>query len=144
MLIYTIGFTKKNAEQFFGLLGQPGLERVIDIRLNNVSQLAGFTKKNDLKFFLRAIRGLDYVHATELAPTREIMDGLKTDPANREKYERQFHDLLAERKVEQTLDKKLLDGGCLLCSEAEPKQCHRSLVVEYLKMHWDGVEVSHL
>ena len=72
--LFTIGFTKKSAEQFFGLLSGAGVKRVLDVRLNNVSQLAGFTKKEDLEFFLRRIGDMDYLHLPELAPTQDLID----------------------------------------------------------------------
>ncbi len=144
MKLFTIGFTKKNAEQFFSKLKQPGLVRLIDIRLNNVSQLAGFTKKSDLEYFLRVINGVEYRHVPLLAPTKVILDGYKKNGGDWSVYERQFRALMAERRVEIKLPKDLMDGGCLLCSESTPEQCHRRLVAEYLQSHWDGMEVIHL
>ncbi|MCA9379335.1 DUF488 domain-containing protein, partial [Candidatus Dojkabacteria bacterium] len=120
MKIFTIGFTKKSAEQFFTRLKQSGLERVIDTRLNNVSQLAGFSKKNDLRFFLREICHIDYVHLPELAPTQEILDAYKKNGGDWTTYEHQFLALMAQRRVEETLDRKIISGGCLLCSESTP------------------------
>lgn len=144
MKLFTIGFTKKSAEQFFTRLKQPGLERVVDIRLNNVSQLAGFTKKNDLRFFLRDICHIDYVHLPELAPTEDILHAYKKDGSDWQTYERQFLALMVKRHVEETLDKKLIAGGCLLCSEATPEHCHRRLVAEYLREKWGNVDIQHL
>lgn len=144
MKIFTIGFTKKSAEQFFSRLKQPGLVRLVDARLNNVSQLAGFTKKNDLKFFLREICKIDYVHLPELAPTQDILDAYKKNGGDWAVYEEQFLALLAARRIEDKLDKTLIDGGCLLCSEATPEHCHRRLVAEYLRGKWGNVEIQHL
>ena len=144
MKIFTIGFTKKSAEQFFTRLKQPGLERLLDTRLNNVSQLAGFAKKNDLSFFLREICNIDYVHLPELAPTQDILDAYKKNGGDWPTYERQFLALMAMRHVEATLDKKLIAGGCLLCSEATPEHCHRRLVAEYLREKWGDVDIQHL
>lgn len=144
MNIFTIGFTKKNAEQFFTRLKQPGLERVVDVRLNNVSQLAGFTKKNDLRFFLREICNIGYVHLPELAPTQEILDAYKKNGGYWTTYERQFLALMTQRRVEETLDKKVISGGCLLCSESTPEHCHRRLVAEYLGEKWGDVDIHHL
>ncbi|MGY2766368.1 DUF488 domain-containing protein [Thermostichus sp. OS-CIW-29] len=143
MKIFTIGFTKKSAEQFFNRLKQPGLVRVVDTRLNNTSQLAGFTKKRDLEFFLREICKLGYVHLPELAPTQEILDAYKAS-GEWSNYERQFLSLMAERRIEDQVDKSILDGGCLLCSEATPEHCHRRLVAEYLHRKWGDVEIVHL
>jgi uncharacterized protein (DUF488 family) len=143
MKIFTIGFTKKSAEQFFNRLKQPGLVRVVDTRLNNTSQLAGFTKKRDLEFFLHEICKLGYVHLPELAPTQEILDAYKAS-GEWSSYERQFLSLMAERRIEDQVDKSILDGGCLLCSEATPEHCHRRLVAEYLRRKWGDVEIVHL
>ncbi|ABD01381.1 conserved hypothetical protein [Synechococcus sp. JA-2-3B'a(2-13)] len=143
MKIFTIGFTKKSAEQFFNRLKQPGLVRVVDTRLNNTSQLAGFTKKRDLEFFLHEICKLGYVHLPELAPTQEILDAYKAS-GEWSNYERQFLSLMAERRIEDQVDKSILDGGCLLCSEATPEHCHRRLVAEYLHRKWGDVEIVHL
>jgi uncharacterized protein (DUF488 family) len=140
--IFTIGFTKKSAEQFFTQLQQPELVRLIDVRLNNVSQLAGFTKKNDLSFFLREIINIDYLHLPDLAPTKMILQEYQRNK-NWQVYEQQFLALMAQRQIE-TLDKYLIHGGCLLCSEATPQHCHRRLVAEYLREQWSEVEIQHL
>lgn len=144
MKIFTIGFTKKSAEQFFSRLKQQGLVRLLDIRLNNVSQLAGYTKKNDLRFFLREICHIDYLHLPELAPTKEILDAYKKKDGDWPSYEAKFLALMADRRVEETLDKEIISGGCLLCSEAKPDYCHRRLVAEYLRTKWGDVEIEHL
>lgn len=144
MKVFTIGFTKKNAEQFFTRLKQPGLVRLVDARLNNVSQLAGFTKKDDLRFFLREINHIDYVHRPDLAPTKEILDEYKKNGGDWSSYEKQFIDLMTLRKIEATVPEALIDGGCLLCSEPTPEFCHRRLVAEYLKSRWGDLEIVHL
>jgi uncharacterized protein (DUF488 family) len=144
MNIFTIGFTKKNAEQFFTRLRQPGLVRLLDIRLNNSSQLAGFTKKSDLSYFLRELCNIDYVHLPELAPTQDILDEYKKSGGNWDVYEEKFMQLLANRRVEETINKDLIDGGCFLCSEATPEHCHRRLVAEYFAQKWPDVQITHL
>lgn len=144
MKIFTIGFTKKSAEQFFNLLKQPGLVRLVDARLNNVSQLAGFAKKDDLRFFLHEICKIDYVHLPELAPTQDILNAYKKKGSDWTVYEKQFLALLAARRIEEKIDKNLIDGCCLLCSEATPEHCHRRLVAEYLCEKWGNVEIQHL
>jgi uncharacterized protein (DUF488 family) len=144
MKVFTIGFTKKNAEQFFTRIKQPGLQRVVDTRLNNVSQLAGFTKKEDLRFFLREISRIGYVHLPTLAPTQEMLDAYKKNGGDWATYERQFLALMAERHIEATVDKNLLAGACLLCSEPTPHHCHRRLVAEYLREKWGDVGIQHL
>lgn len=145
MKIFTIGFTKKPAETFFTRPKEAGVRRLIDVRLNNVSQLAGFTKKDDLRYFTRAICGIDYVHVPELAPTSEILDRYKKQKnGDWALYEQQFLDLMRSRKIEETIPRDLLDGGCLLCSEEKPVNCHRRLVAEYLKDKWGAVEIEHI
>jgi uncharacterized protein (DUF488 family) len=142
--VFTIGFTKKSAEEFFNKLKDAGVKRVIDIRLNNVSQLAGFAKKDDLRFFLQAICGIEYVHMLELAPTQELLDSYRKQKAKWSSYEPRFLKLMASRKIEKLVSRELLDGACLLCSEDEPTHCHRRLVVEYLKKYWSDLEIVHI
>jgi uncharacterized protein (DUF488 family) len=144
MKIFTIGFTKKTAEQFFSLLDRPDIKRVVDIRLNNSSQLAGFTKSEDLRFFLRRVSGKDYVHLPQLAPNADILKAYRDGKEDWAGYERDFLALMKERRVKETVAKDLIDGGCLLCSEATPEHCHRRLVAEYLGAHWAGSEIIHL
>ena len=142
--LYTIGFTKKSAEKFFSLLCKAGIKRVIDVRLSNVSQLAGFAKKDDLRYFLRQICNIDYIHLPELAPSKEILDEFKKNKGAWSVYTTKFLSLLKERQVEETLEKEILDGGCLLCSEESPQNCHRRLIAEYLQEKWDNIEIKHL
>lgn len=144
MKVFTIGFTKKNAENFFERLRESGLIRVVDTRLNNTSQLAGFTKKNDLRFFLREISKIDYMHLPDLAPSKELLNEYKKSGGDWSVYERGFMELMAKRKIEESTPKNIIDGGCLLCSEASPEHCHRRLVAEYLKFQWGDLEIVHL
>lgn len=144
MKIFTIGFTKKSAEAFFTKLQRAGVKKLVDVRLNNVSQLAGFTKRDDLRYFLKAICDIDYVHLPELAPTQEIMDEYKKHNGDWGLYERQFIDLLKARKVEKKLDRRSFEDACLLCSEDKPAHCHRRLVAEYLKDKWGNVQIEHI
>jgi uncharacterized protein (DUF488 family) len=144
MKIFTIGFTKKSAEAFFARLNNAGVKRLIDVRLNNSSQLAGFTKKDDLRYFTKAICNIEYVHLPELAPTADILDPYKkAKNGDWQLYERQFLDLMRSRHIEAT-SRDILEGGCLLCSEEKPHRCHRRLVAEYLKEHWGDVQIEHL
>jgi uncharacterized protein (DUF488 family) len=143
--IYTIGYTQKPAERFFELLKSAGIKRVIDIRLKNTAQLAGFSKKDDLKYFLQAILGAEYVHEPRLAPTEELLDAYQHKQIDAEEYARQFRALLAERKPEQWLDKSLFEvPTVLLCAEPKPDKCHRKLVAEYLREQWGDVIIMHL
>lgn len=144
MKLFTIGFTKKSAEKFFETMRASGAKRVIDVRLNNVSQLAGFAKRNDLAYFLRSICGMEYVHAPELAPTQPMLDEYKKGGGSWAVYEQRFRDLIKERRIECTLSRDMIAEGCLLCSEEKPHHCHRRIVAEYLNDHWGGVEIKHL
>jgi uncharacterized protein (DUF488 family) len=144
MKIFTIGFTNKKAEGFFEKLRQAGVKRVVDVRLNNVSQLAGFSKKDDLQYFLRVIAGIDYVHMPDLAPTKELLDAYKKHKGDWNVYEKEFLDLMQRRRVENTVAKDVIDQGCLLCSEDKPHHCHRRLVAEYLQRHWEGITIEHI
>jgi uncharacterized protein (DUF488 family) len=144
MRLFTIGFTKKTAEEFFSTLSSAKVKTLIDVRLNNVSQLAGFSKRSDLEYFLRTICGIGYLHLPELAPTQDILDEYRKGGHNWAKYESQFLALLRKRKVAQTLDRNIFDRACLLCSEDTADQCHRRLVAEHLQKKWGGVEIVHL
>src|SRR6266852_9095934 len=132
MRVFTIGFTKTSAESFFNRLQKAGVKRVIDVRLNNVSQLAGFAKKDDLRYFLKAIGGIDYSHEPLLAPTQEMLDAYKKNGGHWSEYEKRSLDLITVRRIEQTVPRSSIDGACLLCSEDKPQHCHRRIVVEYL------------
>ena len=142
--IFTIGFTKKTAAQFFEKLRAAGVKRVVDVRLNNSSQLAGFSKRDDLKYFLEKILAIEYVEEPLLAPTQPLLDAYKKDGGQWDVYERAFLNLMEERRIEQKIDPALVAGGCLLCSEDKPHQCHRRLVAEYLQKRWGNLEIRHL
>lgn len=144
MNLYTIGFTKKSAERFFGLLQESEATRLVDVRLNNVSQLAGFAKRDDLRFFLREICHMAYEHRLDLAPTQVMLDDYKKRHAKWADYEHRFLELIKSRRIEETVPTQILDNAVLLCSEEKPHHCHRRLVAEYLAQHWDGVSVEHL
>lgn len=144
MTIYTIGFTQKGAERFFSLLAEHGVTRVLDIRLNNRSQLAGFAKRDDLRYFLKGLCGIGYREVPSLAPTQAILDAYKKNGGDWMTYEREFVGLLDQRGVAQTLSPELFEDACLLCSEHEPSHCHRRLVAEYLRAHWGDVQIRHL
>jgi uncharacterized protein (DUF488 family) len=142
--IYTIGFTKKPAETFFGLLREAKTRTLIDVRLNNVSQLAGFAKRDDLEYFLDEICGMKYRHRVDLAPTKSMLDEYKKREVSWAVYETRFLELMKHRRIEDTVPKELLDNAALLCSEDKPHQCHRRLVVEYLSQHWGDMTIQHL
>ena len=145
MEIYTIGFAKKSAAEFFEALQRAGIRRLIDVRLNNTSQLAGFTKRDDIEYFLGQLCRATYEHRPELSPTKEILDGYKKKEIPWEQYEVAFVALLAEREVEKTLDRRLFGvPTVLLCSEPTADHCHRRLVAEYLAGKWGDASVVHL
>jgi len=145
MEIYSIGFTKKTAEQFFGLLKKTGIRRLIDVRLNNRSQLAGFSKQEDLRYFLREICGAEYLHEPLLAPTQEILTGYRRKQISWDEYEKLFLSLMVGRQIQDKLDRSLFSvPTVLLCSEPKPEHCHRRLVLAYLRDKWGGLEVRHL
>ncbi|MFN8111923.1 MAG: DUF488 domain-containing protein [Solirubrobacterales bacterium] len=145
MDVFTIGFTQTTAEHFFDRLADAGVVRVLDIRLRNDSQLAGFAKARDLPYFLRELIGADYEHDPRLAPTAEIMDAFKKQKGSWEDFAPAFTALLAERAVEDVLDRGDFERPtALLCSEADAAQCHRSLVVAYLDERWGDMNPVHL
>jgi uncharacterized protein (DUF488 family) len=142
--LYTIGFTKKSASTFFKKLSDAGVSKIIDTRLNNVSQLAGFAKRDDLKFFLKEICNIDYVHLSDLAPTQEMLDQYKKETHDWKVYEERFVKLISEREIEKKLSFDFLKNACLLCSEDKPHHCHRRLVAEYLKKKNESIEIKHI
>jgi len=144
MKIFTLGFTKKSAKEFFTKLSEAGVKRLVDIRLNNVSQLAGFTKREDLRFFTETICRIEYIHLPILAPTQDILNEYKKNGGAWSVYETKFLDLISKRRIEEVVSKEILDGACLLCSEEKPQNCHRRLIAEYLKKKWDDVQIMHI
>ena len=143
MKLFTIGFTKTTAKNFFDRVKNSGAGKIIDVRLNNKSQLAGFAKRDDISYFAETICGIGYQHIPDLAPTQDILDGFKKRKGSWEEYEEKFLRLMAQRRIEE-IDRESLDGGCLLCSEDKPHHCHRRLVAEYLRDKWGDVEIEHL
>jgi len=143
--IFTIGFVGKSAKEFFEALRAAGVKRLIDVRLNNVSQLAGFTKKKDLEYFLRVIADIDYAHFEDLAPTKDILDRFKKQKEiDWADYERRFNTLMEQRSPETHHLPGEFDHACLLCSEATAENCHRRLVAEHLQRTWSNVKIKHL
>ena len=145
MKLYTIGFTQKSAERFFGLLAEHEVDRVVDIRLNPGGQLSGFAKQGDLAWFLDRLNGAGYIHLPQLAPSAEIRDAYRKD-RDWDTYVLQFEELMDVREIPDTLDRASFKESvsCLLCSEPTPERCHRRLVAERLAQAWPGVEVIHV
>ena len=146
MIIYTIGFTKRTAKEFFGPIRSENIELLIDVRLNNESQLAGFTKGKDIGYFLDEICSCKYEHNILLSPTKEILDNYKNGAITWGEYEEMFNSLMTERDVSSAFKDKYAgyEKVCLLCSEPEPEKCHRRLVAEAIKDANPDWEVMHL
>jgi len=145
MATFTIGFTKTTAEDFFDRLQRAGVRTVIDVRLQNTSQLAGFAKAADLSYFLKTIGGIAYRHAPELAPDDALFADYRKKGLKWDAFEPRFRDIMATRKIEEQFKPEDLDGACLLCSEDKPHRYHRRLVVEYLEDRWGrSLDVTHL
>ncbi|MDP9454737.1 MAG: hypothetical protein CYG60_14885 [Actinobacteria bacterium] len=140
-----MGFTKKTAAEFFGTLKGAGIQRLLDVRLNNASQLSAFARRADLPFFLERLCGAEYLHEPRLAPTGEMLDAYRKGRVGWTGYAKDFTKLMRERRVEETLNRDLFSiPTALLCSEAEPEHCHRRLVLEYLDQAWGGIRAVHL
>lgn len=143
--LYTIGFTKKSAEHFFNLLRDSKVKQLVDVRISNSSQLAGFAKGNDLKFFVNEICHIPYIHVADFAPTKELLDQWHKQEVDWEEYVRIYTKLLTDRDILRKYGIKPFDGSCFLCSEDTPEQCHRRLLVEYMKKHCtEKIEITHL
>lgn len=142
--LFTIGFTKKNAKEFFGLIRQNNISLLVDVRLNNQSQLAGFTKKNDLMYFLEAICNCSYVHKPLWAPNDQILKDYKNKAITWNDYDKKYISLLESRNVIQDFDTEVYNNSCLLCSEPEPTQCHRRLLAEFFQRKYPNVTIKHL
>jgi uncharacterized protein (DUF488 family) len=145
MEIYSIGFTQKSAGEFFDTLKAHGIERLLDVRLNNTSQLAGFAKQADLAYFLREICNCAYEHEPLLAPRQEMLDAFKKHKGSWDAYAEAFLNLMRSRKIESAIPKKNFEQKTvLLCSELAADRCHRRLVLEYLQQSWQDVIIHHL
>ncbi len=146
MEIFTIGFTQTPAREFFGKLTKAKVKRLVDVRLNNTSQLAAYAKRDDLAYFLSAICNVQYHHEPLLAPTQDILDQFKKKKGEWNHYREKFLQLMLDRQIELQLDRQsyLELPSALLCSEHTAEHCHRSLVVEYLQSHWSDIKVVHL
>jgi uncharacterized protein (DUF488 family) len=143
--IYSIGFTQKSASEFFGTLRANGIERLLDVRLSNTSQLAGFAKQADLAYFLKEICGAEYVHEPLLAPSEELFHAYRKEKGSWDALAIGYLKLLKERKVESILQKEsFAKKTVMLCSEATPEHCHRRLALEYLRQHWPEITIHHL
>lgn len=144
MKLYTIGFTRKSAADFFGLLRESGAKRVVDVRLRNTSGLAGFSKKSDLPWFLRELCGMDYVHLPRLSPADDLLDAYRQKRVSWDEYEPIFQSIIERRLIRAAIPQDIIADSCLLCSEDKPENCHRRLLAEHFQRHWGNVEIVHL
>ncbi|GAB2467503.1 uncharacterized protein (DUF488 family) [Conyzicola lurida] len=142
--IYTIGFTQKTARTFFRRISDSGATRLVDVRLNNVSQLAGFAKRDDLEYFLRELNDVTYFHDLRLAPTKPMLDSYKKHGMSWQDYAYEYQALMAEREIEKVLSPDAMQNTVLLCSESSAHHCHRRILAEYLASAWGSVEIEHL
>ncbi len=142
--LFTIGFTEKSAESFFNLLTINNVKKIVDTRINNVSQLSGYAKGNDLKFFAKSIGNIEYEHKINLAPTKELLSRYRDKKISWAEYEIEYLNLLDSRKISQKMDIEKLHENCLLCSEHTPEKCHRRLLAEYLKQTNTNIDIVHL
>jgi len=142
--VFTIGFTKKSARQFFDSLKAANIKIVYDVRLNNKSQLSGFAKGADLEYFLRAIAGMKYNHLTKAAPTEELLKKWRKGEITWEQYEEAYLEMLKERDIDEIIRREDLNNACFLCSESTPEKCHRRLLVEYLKEKIPEIKITHI
>lgn len=146
MKVYTIGFTQKDARSFFNLLKCNNVKTVVDIRLNNTSQLAAFAKGEDLRFFLTEFCQIDYIHDINFAPTEILLKNYKSKKISWVDYEKEFNSLMINRNIKSHIIVNYADKDsiCLLCSEALPNQCHRRLVAEIFSAVLENVQIVHL
>jgi len=146
MKLFTIGFTKKNAEEFFNLLIENKVKTIIDIRKNNKSQLSGFTKEKDLKFFLKKIANIEYIHLIEFAPDEILLKNYRSKKIDWDIFEEKYLDQIEKYENWENFDVDILRNGCFLCSESSPCKCHRRLLAEFLlnKLKDKKIEIIHL
>ena len=142
--LFTIGFTKKSAEEFFNLLISNRVERIVDIRINNSSQLSRFAKAEDLQYFAKAIGNIDYLYRTDFAPTIDLMKKIRKNEMSWEEYEVEYLNFLDMRKIAKKVNVEEFNNNCFLCSEHTPEKCHRRLLVEYFQKLNNDVKIIHL
>jgi uncharacterized protein (DUF488 family) len=143
MNLFTIGFSQKSAEEFFNILKSNNVIRLIDIRLNNKSQLAGFTNVKHLPYLLK-VHDIDYLYRPDLAPTKELLNGYKNKSISWDEYEIKYNKILLQRKIIEKIDWKIFEDSVLLCSEPTAEKCHRRLLAEYLAKNKNEISIKHL
>ncbi len=147
MKLYTIGFSGKSAETFFELLENAGVKSIFDLRLSNRGQLAGFTKEDDLRYFLKRLMNIPYFHYPELAPDHDLMDDYHKKRVDWEGFKIRFEAIMESRGADEILKKIIPQAPqpiCLLCSEAKANTCHRSLIAARVQKLMPGTEVIDL
>ncbi len=142
--VFTIGYAGKNAQEFFSILKHAGIKKILDVRLYNTSQLAGFTKKQDIEYFLQTIVGAEYIHMPIMAPTKQLLNDYKKGLISWQQYETQFKSIIVQRQIDKHIIPQDMDMSCFLCGEATADNCHRRLVAEYLAEHWPNISIRHL
>lgn len=144
--LYTIGFTQKSAKTFFESLKNNNIETIIDIRLNNTSQLAGFAKFPDIAFFLNELCAINYIHDTKFAPQKTTLKNYKNKTIDWEQYVAEFDNTMKSRHIEEYIRKNYrnLNNMCLLCSEPTAEKCHRRLIADIFKSQYTHLEIIHL
>lgn len=142
--IFTIGFTGKPASKFFDLLESNGVTKIIDTRISNSSQLSGFAKGSDLKYFAKRISNIGYEHKLDFAPTKELLDLYRGKKITWDEYTVQYLNLIQSRHITDHIKIENYDNCCLLCSEHTSEKCHRRLLAEFLQSHYPDVEIVHL
>jgi len=144
--VFTIGFTKKTAREFFSLINKNNIDFLIDVRLNNKTQLAGFTKGDDLCFFLNELCNCEYKHCDNLAPTKELLNAYQEKKIDWDKYEKQYKTLINERGNIDSFfeDCAKYNNIALLCSEPTENHCHRRLLAELICKSYPNLVVKHI
>ena len=142
--VFTVGCAGKDAREFFTILKRVRVRKVVDVRLYNTSQLAGFSKRRDIEYFLQAIVGVGYVHQPIMAPTKRLLNDYKKGLVSWPQYEAEFKEIIAGRQIEKCIESIDIDMACFLCSEAVADRCHRRLVVEYLAGCFQDVLIEHI
>ncbi|MBW2090274.1 MAG: DUF488 domain-containing protein [Deltaproteobacteria bacterium] len=143
MNLYTIGFSQKSAEEFFKILKSNNVTRLIDIRLNNKSQLAGFTNVKHLPYFLK-IHDIEYLYRPDFAPTKELLNGYKNKSISWKEYKIGYNKIIVQRNIIEKIDWNIFNNSVLLCSEPTAEQCHRRLLAEYLAQNKSEIKIKHL
>jgi len=144
MTLFTIGFTGKSAEKFFELLLNSKATRVIDIRINRTSQLAGFAKEQDLKYFLPKLAGMDYLVREDLAPDKDLLASYRNKELNWDLFSQNYRKLLDDRGALPSLSLAEIENSVLLCSENEPEKCHRTILANLLVQIHPTLKVKNL